>query len=64
MLFATPIAPEGMPYAPEPAYLVAEEFEASEFMALHGYYRQALGVLRNALETMVHAAALATTKKT
>lgn len=62
-LFATPIDPEGAPYAPEPALLAAEEFEALEFAALHGYYRQALGCLRNALETMTHAAALASTSR-
>lgn len=55
-LWATPIYPTGMPFAPDPAILAAEEFEALEFIALHGYYRQALGCLRNALETMTHAA--------
>lgn len=62
-LFATPVDPDGAPYAPEPAFLAAEEFEALEFNALHGYYRQALGCLRNALETMTHAAALAATDR-
>lgn len=62
-LFATPVDPEGAPYAPEPALLAGEEFHALEFIALHGYYRQALGCLRNALETMTHAAALAATKR-
>jgi hypothetical protein len=62
-LRATPVDPDGAPYAPEPAFLAAEEFEALEFAALHGYYRQALGCLRNALETMTHAAALAATSR-
>ncbi len=62
-LFACPFDPEGAPYAPEPAFLAAEEFEALEFAALHGYYRQALGCLRNALETMTHAAAMAATSR-
>jgi hypothetical protein len=61
---ATPVDPEGAPYAPEPAFLAAEEFEALEFAALHGYYRQALGCLRNALETMTHATALAAMNRT
>lgn len=60
-LSATPVTPKGAPYAPEPAFLAAEEFEALEFAALHGYYRQALSCLRNALETMTHAAAFAAT---
>lgn len=55
-LFAVPIEPIGAPFAPEPALLTSEEFQALEFIALHGYYRQALGCLRNALETMTHAA--------
>jgi hypothetical protein len=52
-----------VPYAPEPAFLAAEEFEALDYVALHGYYRQALGCLRNALETMTHAAAFAATQR-
>lgn len=55
-LFAGPIHPIGSPFAPEPALLTSEEFQALEFIALHGYYRQALGCLRNGLETMIHAA--------
>jgi hypothetical protein len=60
-LFSAPVSPDGEPFAPEPAFLAAEEFEALEFAALHGYYRQALSCLRNALETMTHAAAFAVT---
>jgi hypothetical protein len=33
----------------------ADEFHAATFNALHGYYRQAFGCLRNALETMAIA---------
>jgi hypothetical protein len=58
-LSAGPVDPQGAPYAPEPAFLAAEEFDALEYLALHGFYRQALGCLRNALETMTHAAAFA-----
>jgi len=34
----------------------ADEFQAATFNSLHGYYRQAFGCLRNALEVMVIAA--------
>ena len=47
------------PFMEEVAPLAGEEFEALVFNALHGWYRQALGCLRNALETLVIAAALA-----
>jgi len=46
------------PFMEEMALLAAEEFEALVFNALHGWYRQSLGCLRNALETMTIAAAL------
>jgi hypothetical protein len=36
----------------EVCLLAGEEFDALVFNALHGYYRQAIGCLRNALETM------------
>jgi hypothetical protein len=62
-LSAGPVDPQGSPYAPEPAFLTAEEFGALEYLALHGYYRQALGCLRNALETMTHAAAFAARRR-
>jgi hypothetical protein len=45
----------------EPALLASEEFDALVFNALHGWYRQALGCLRNALETLAIGAALAVT---
>ncbi|MGH3402148.1 MAG: hypothetical protein ACRDRJ_06460 [Streptosporangiaceae bacterium] len=49
------------PFMEEVALLADEEFDALVFNALHGYYRQAIGCLRNALETMMAAAALAVT---
>jgi len=47
------------PFLDEPALLVGEEFDALVFNTLHGWYRQALGCLRNALEILTVAAALA-----
>ena len=47
------------PFMEEAALLAGEEFDASVFNALHGWYRQALGCLRNALESLVAASALA-----
>jgi hypothetical protein len=45
----------------EPALLAGEEFDALVFNAMHGYYRQAIGYLRNALEILTVAAGLALT---
>lgn len=43
------------------AYLDAyDEFEAAPFIAAHGWYRQGASGLRNALESMAHAAAFST----
>lgn len=39
---------DGAPYMEEPALLAGEEFDALVFNAMHGYYRQAIGCLRNA----------------
>ena len=50
------------PYVEEAALLAREEFDALVFNALHGWYRQALGCLRNALETLAVASALAVTR--
>jgi hypothetical protein len=47
------------PFMQEPALLAGEEFDALVFNALHGWYRQAIGCLRNALETLTIAAGLA-----
>ena len=41
--------------------LAGEEFDALVFNALHGWYRQALGCLRNALEIMIVATACSAT---
>jgi hypothetical protein len=49
------------PFMEQVALLADEEFDALVFNALHGYYRQAVGCLRNALEKMMAAAALAVT---
>jgi hypothetical protein len=45
----------------EASVLAGEEFDALVFNAVHGYYRQAIGCLRNALETLMVAAGLAVT---
>jgi len=47
------------PFVEEVALLAGEEFDALVFNALHGWYRQALGCLRNALETLIVASSLA-----
>ena len=49
------------PFMGEVVLLADEEFDALVFNTLHGYYPQAIGCLRNALETMMAAAALAVT---
>lgn len=48
----------------EPTYLAGEEFSALVVNAVHGYYRQAIGCLRNALEVLAIAAGLAVTNNT
>src|SRR6266508_4216809 len=54
--------PGKAPFMEEPSLLAGEEFDALVFNALHGWYRQAIGCLRNALETLMTAAALAAGK--
>jgi hypothetical protein len=54
-------APGQASFMDEVCLLAGEEFDALVFNALHGYYRQAIGCLRNALETMTIAAGLAVT---
>jgi hypothetical protein len=49
------------PFMEEASLLAGEEFQALTFNALHGYYRQAIGCLRNSLETLTVAAGLAVT---
>ena len=53
--------PGEAPFMEEAALLAGEEFDALVFNALHGYYRQAVGCLRNAVETLIVAASLAAT---
>jgi hypothetical protein len=43
----------------EPTLIAGEEFDALVFNAMHGWYRQAIGCLRNSLEVLTIAAALA-----
>lgn len=59
-IFSWP-APGQASFMDEVCLLAGEEFDALVFNALHGYYRQAIGCLRNALETMTIAAGLAVT---
>jgi hypothetical protein len=49
------------PFMDEVSLLAGEEFDALVFNAAHGYYRQAIGCLRNAFEIMMAAAGLAAT---
>lgn len=53
--------PGEAPFMEEVSLLAGEEFNALAFNALHGYYWQAIGCLRNALETLIVAAGLAVT---
>jgi len=41
------------PFMEEVALLASEEFDALVFNALHGWYRQSLGCLRNAVEILM-----------
>jgi hypothetical protein len=59
-IFSWPNVGEAL-YVEEPALLAGEEFDALVFNAIHGYYRQAIGCLRNALEILTVAAGLAVT---
>jgi hypothetical protein len=61
---ACPIDPAAAPFMHAPALTAYEEFDAVVFNAVHGYFRQALGCLRNVLETMTAAAAMAVTNNT
>jgi hypothetical protein len=56
-----PTDPAHAPFMHEVALGAHEEFEAATFIALNGFYRQALGSLRSAVELMTHAAALSVT---
>lgn len=61
-IFSIPMEETEAPYVFEAALLAHEEFDALAFIAAHGYYRQALGCLRNALEQMTVGAGLAVTQ--
>jgi hypothetical protein len=58
-IFARPLEPKDSDYMFEPGLDVGEDFEAALFVAVHGWYRQALGTLRSAIETMTIAASFA-----
>ncbi|MGO8939307.1 MAG: hypothetical protein ACLP3C_27850 [Mycobacterium sp.] len=62
-LFAMPVGNEA-PFMSLPSLIAHEEFDAVVFNAVHGYFRQALGCLRNVLEVLAAAAALAVTNDT
>jgi hypothetical protein len=59
-----PMDPASAPFMHGPSLTAYEEFDAVVFNAVHGYFRQALGCLRNVLETMSAAAAMAVTNNT
>jgi len=59
--FSWPDVGSGGVYTEETCLLAGEELDALVINAVHGFYRQALGCLRNALEIMSVAAALAAT---
>lgn len=59
--FMTPMEEKQAPYLFEAALLAGEEFDALTFIGPHGYYRQAFGCLRNALEVLTVGAGLAVT---
>jgi hypothetical protein len=61
---ACPMDPTSAPFMHSPALIAFEEFDALVFNAVHGWHRQALGCLRNVLETLTVAASLAVTNDT
>jgi hypothetical protein len=63
-IWACPQDPASAPFMHAPALVAFEEFDALVFNAVHGYFRQALGCLRNVLETLAAAASLAVTNDT
>ena len=63
-IFSWPTEEDAAPFMFEVALLAGEEIDALVFNATRGFYRQALGCLRNALETMAIAAGLAVTNNT
>jgi hypothetical protein len=59
--FITPMEEHQAPYLFEAAILADDEFGALTFIGPHGFYRQAFGCLRNALEVLTIGAGLAVT---
>ena len=59
--FITPLEEHQAPFLFEAALLAGEEFDALAFIGPHGYYRQAFGCLRNALEVLTVGAGFAMT---
>lgn len=62
--FSWPEVGKGGRYLDETCVLAGEELDALTFNAIHGYYRQAIACLRNALEIMTVTAGLAVTSNT
>lgn len=62
-LDAMPIGDESA-FMSTPSIIAWEEFDAFVFNAVHGFFRQALGCLRNVLEVLTVAASLAVTNDT
>jgi hypothetical protein len=54
-----PSEPEQAPFVFDAGWNAADDFNASVFVTVHGYYRQGLANLRSALEGMAIAAAFA-----
>jgi len=59
-----PMDPSSAPFMHGPALTAFEEFDALVFNAVHGWFRQALGCLRNVLEVLAVAAGFAVTNDT
>jgi hypothetical protein len=58
-IHALPTDPSVAPFMFEAAWDATDEFSAAPFIAAHGWYRQATGALRTALESLVIAAGYA-----
>jgi hypothetical protein len=54
-----PVEPQQAPFIFKAALDAADDFNASIFMTVHGYYRQGMASLRSALEGMANAATFA-----
>jgi hypothetical protein len=58
-IHASPASQTVAPFVFDAAIDAGDEFKAGPFLSSHGDYRQATACLRNALELLVHASALA-----